>query len=144
MTTNEKLSADVVIIRLMFTFSLTQSDHIKRLLLYLPNLCLAWSEFSDINSVSRCQFHQHYMPAFFKRKSFWQLFSIYMYIVKAAKTTFVQKIGAYNVDEMDGRQYFRHVLKTFIQYRFTFESKLALVNVKIIMQFRYCNKTLTY
>ncbi len=33
--------------------------------------------------------------------SFWQLFSSYMYIVKAAKTTFLQKICTFNVDEID-------------------------------------------
>jgi hypothetical protein len=40
----------------------------------------------------RCQFHQHFTGVFFVRKSFLQLFSSYMYVVKAAETTFVQKI----------------------------------------------------
>ncbi len=38
---------------------------------------------------------------FFVRTLFWQLFSSYMYVVKAAKTMFVQKIWTFNVDEID-------------------------------------------
>jgi hypothetical protein len=33
---------------------------------------------------------------------FWQLFSSYVYVDKAAETTFVQNICTYNVDEIDG------------------------------------------
>jgi hypothetical protein len=33
--------------------------------------------------------------------SFWQLFSSYMYVVKAAKTMFVRKICMFNIDEID-------------------------------------------
>jgi len=40
------------------------------------------------------------MRNFFVRKSFWQLLSSYMYIVKAAETTFVRKICMFNVDEI--------------------------------------------
>ncbi len=36
--------------------------------------------------------------------SFWQLFSSYMYILKAAKTMFVRKICTFNVDEIDYRR----------------------------------------
>ncbi len=46
-------------------------------------------------SASTCscrQFHQHFTYEFFVRMLFWQLFSSYMYIEKAAKTTFIQKI----------------------------------------------------
>jgi len=35
------------------------------------------------------------------RKSFWQLFSSYMYVEKAAETMFVQKNCMFNVDEID-------------------------------------------
>jgi len=38
------------------------------------------------------QFHQHFSNKFFVPTSFWQLFSSYMYIEKAAKTIFVRKI----------------------------------------------------
>jgi len=51
----------------------------------------------------RRQFHQRYMREFFIRKLFWQLFSSYVYVVKAAETTFVQKICTFNVDEIDYR-----------------------------------------
>ncbi len=45
--------------------------------------------------------------------SFWQLFSSYMYVVKAAETTFVQKIHTFNVDKIDYRAQF---YKTFGAY----------------------------
>jgi len=48
-----------------------------------------------------CQFHQCYTRKFFIRTLFQQLFSSYVYIVKAARTTFVQKICTFNVDEID-------------------------------------------
>jgi len=41
------------------------------------------------------------MYLFFIRTSFWQLFSSYMYVEKAAKTTFIRKICVYKVDEID-------------------------------------------
>jgi len=41
------------------------------------------------------------MYKFFVRTLFWQLFSSYMYVEKAAETTFVQKICMKNVDEID-------------------------------------------
>jgi len=41
------------------------------------------------------------MRKFFVRMSFQQLFSIYVYVVKAAETTFVQKIRTFNIDEID-------------------------------------------
>ncbi len=47
------------------------------------------------------QFHQHFTHKFFVQMLFQQLFSSYMYVVKAAKTTFVRKICVYNVDEID-------------------------------------------
>jgi hypothetical protein len=40
----------------------------------------------------RCQFHQHFTRQIFVQTSFWQLFSSYMYIDKAAETTFVRKM----------------------------------------------------
>ncbi len=46
------------------------------------------------------QFHQPYTRAFFVRTLFWQLFSSYIHIEKAAKTTFVHNICMYNVDEI--------------------------------------------
>jgi len=51
----------------------------------------------------RCQFHQRLEHAYFVRTSFWQFFSSYMYVVKAAKTMFVRKICMFNVDEIDFR-----------------------------------------
>ncbi len=42
------------------------------------------------------QFHKRYTHKFFV-----QLFSSYMYIVKAAKTTFIREICTFNVDEID-------------------------------------------
>ncbi len=47
------------------------------------------------------QFHQHFTYKVFVRISFWQLFCSYMYVVKAAKTTFVRKNRMFNVDEID-------------------------------------------
>jgi len=41
------------------------------------------------------------MRKFFVRALFWQFFSSYMYVVKAAKTTFEWKTRAYNIDEID-------------------------------------------
>jgi len=43
---------------------------------------------------------------------FWQLFSSYMYVEKAAKMRLVQKICTYNVDEIDGRLYVLKQSKT--------------------------------
>jgi len=51
----------------------------------------------------RCQFHQCFTRKFFIRTLFRLLFSSYMYIVKAARSTFVQKTRAYDVDEIDVR-----------------------------------------
>ncbi len=50
---------------------------------------------------SSCQFHQHFMCKFFVRMLFWQLFSSYMNVEKAAKTTFIQKMYKQNVNEID-------------------------------------------
>jgi len=42
------------------------------------------------------------MHKFFVQTLFWQLFSSYMYVVKAAaEMTFIQKIPMLNVDEID-------------------------------------------
>jgi len=49
----------------------------------------------------RCQFHQHYTRTFFVRTLFWQLFSSYIYVVKAAEMMFIRKIRLFNVDEID-------------------------------------------
>jgi len=50
---------------------------------------------------SRCQFHQHFTYEFSVQALFQQLFSSYMYVEKAAKTTFIRKICTENVDEID-------------------------------------------
>jgi hypothetical protein len=47
----------------------------------------------------RSQFHQHFLRAFFLRKSFWQLCSSYV----LAKKHFCTKICTKNVDEIDTR-----------------------------------------
>jgi len=47
------------------------------------------------------RFHQRYTHAFFVRMLFWQLFSSYMHVEKAAETTFVLKKCAKNVGEID-------------------------------------------
>jgi len=44
------------------------------------------------NDLLGCKFHQRFTREFFVRMLFWQLFSCYMYIEKAAKMTFVRKI----------------------------------------------------
>jgi hypothetical protein len=44
-------------------------------------------------------------PEFFVQTLFRQLFSSYMYVVKAAKTMFVRKMCAYNVDEIECRKH---------------------------------------
>jgi len=49
---------------------------------------------------------------FFVRKLFRQLFSSYMYIEKAATTTFVWKIHANNIDEIDTCSQFHHHFKS--------------------------------
>ncbi len=64
----------------------------------LVNYVYCWI---SLKNVTWCQFHQHYMCQFFVQTLFWQLFSSYMYVVKAAKTTFIQKTRAYKVDEID-------------------------------------------
>jgi len=51
--------------------------------------------------LSWAQFHQHSLYEFFVQTSFRQLFSSYMYVEKAVKTTFVQKRRKFNVDEID-------------------------------------------
>ncbi len=47
------------------------------------------------------QYHQHFTYEFFVPMLFWQLFSSYMYIEKAAEMTFIRKIRMLNVDEID-------------------------------------------
>jgi len=52
-------------------------------------------------------------------------FSSYMYIVKAAETTFVQKICMFNIDEIDGRargQFFQP-LRTKLKYASLFHQQ---------------------
>jgi hypothetical protein len=56
-----------------------------------------------LNIETRYQFHQRYPHAIFR-----QLFSSYMKVEKAAKKTFVPKMGAFNVDEIDTRDQFHH------------------------------------
>jgi len=75
---------------------------------------------------SRCQFLQRFAREFFIRTLFWQLFSCYMYIEKAAKTTFVQKINTSNVDEIDYRgQFHKHFMCAFLVWKQI--AKLSLV-----------------
>jgi len=54
----------------------------------------AWLSISerDFPRFAFGQFHQHFMYKFFVQTSFWQLFSSYMYVEKAAEMMFVQKI----------------------------------------------------
>jgi hypothetical protein len=51
----------------------------------------------------RCQFHQSITYEFSVRTLFWQLFSSYTYVEKAAKTKFIQKIHTKNADEIKQR-----------------------------------------
>jgi len=61
-----------------------------------------------------CQFHQQWTYKFFVQTLFWQLFSSYMYIVKDAEMTFVQKFWTFNIDEIDtSRQFHQHFLCAF-------------------------------
>jgi hypothetical protein len=62
---------------------------------------IAASSHKEITPPSYRQFHQRSMPAFFLHTLFWQLFSSYMYVEKASKTTVVQKICTSNVEEID-------------------------------------------
>jgi len=48
-----------------------------------------------------CQFHKRYTREFFVCMLFRQLFSSDMYVLKAAKTMFIQIIRAFNIDEID-------------------------------------------
>jgi hypothetical protein len=47
---------------------------------------------------------------------FWQLFSSYMYVEKAAETTFIQKICMKNVDEIDGSFEGRGPQSVYVNY----------------------------
>ncbi len=47
-----------------------------------------------------CQFHQHFMHAFFVRKQIEQLFSNYVWLCDFWRQNFIQKM---RVDEIDGR-----------------------------------------
>jgi len=51
----------------------------------------------------RRQFHQCFLRIFLYKRRFGSFFSSYVYVEKAAKTTFVRKICTFNVDEIDGR-----------------------------------------
>jgi hypothetical protein len=54
------------------------------------------------------------MHAFFVLTMFWQLFSSYMYVVKAAKMTIIRKISTFNVDEIDTcSQLHQHFMQAF-------------------------------
>ncbi len=66
----------------VITFGQTKSDNVGRII-----------TITDDFDIATCrQFHQHFTCKFFVRTSFQQLFSSYMYLEKAAKTMFVQKI----------------------------------------------------
>ncbi len=70
-------------------------------------------QFDSVNHflVATCrQFHQRYEHKNFVRKSFWQLFSSYMYIEKAAKMMFVWKICAHYIDEIDIWEHFFQII----------------------------------
>ncbi len=41
---------------------------------------------------------------------FWQLFSSYVFVEKAAEATFIRKICTYNIDEIDGITTFNELL----------------------------------
>ncbi len=49
----------------------------------------------------RRQFHQCFLRIFLYKRRFGSFFSSYVYVEKAAKTTFVQKRCAFNIDEID-------------------------------------------
>ncbi len=53
----------------------------------------------------------------FVRTLFQHLFSSYMYVVKAAKMTFVRKICTFNVDEIDTWSQINQHLKIFVCQR---------------------------
>jgi hypothetical protein len=48
-----------------------------------------------------CQFHQHLYVQIFCTNVVSAAISSYMYVVKAAETTFVRKIHIFNIDEID-------------------------------------------
>ena len=77
---------------------------LQRLILLLHSLLqtkIYRSSNFERDRLTWCQFHQRYSCNFFVRKSFWKLFSSYMYVEKAAEMTFVQKICVNNIDEID-------------------------------------------
>ncbi len=86
--------------------------------------------------ISRCQFHQHYRHKFFIRTLFQQLFSSYMYVVKAAKKTFVQKICTFNVDEIDYRTCSNELSKANFIFR---QKNMSFIeNVSLFSLVRKC------
>jgi len=73
------------------------------------------------------QFHQRYMREFFIHTLFQQLFSTYMYVVKAAETTFVQKIFTFNVDKFDTWKKKAFPKKVRLSFVFFFRWKVFFV-----------------
>jgi len=61
--------------------------------------------FFDWNITQGVNFINVLHTNFLYERRFGSFFSSYMYAVKAAKTTFVPKTCAYNVDEIDGRTF---------------------------------------
>ncbi len=83
----------------------------------MRSVCVLYCESQALKNVENycSQFHQHFMYEFFVQTLYWQLFSSYMYIEKAAELTFVQKICTENIDEIDTwcTQSDRHVFDHF-------------------------------
>jgi len=77
-----------------------------------------WAITSNLSRSTRSQFHQCYKREFFVRTLFRQLFSGYMYVVKAAKTTFVWKTCVYTTDEIGCRnQFHQHFTHNFFVWK---------------------------
>ncbi len=67
---------------------------LRMLLVWIRKNQFFYLQFSSnvTESKTHSQFHQHFTCKFFVLTLFWQLFTCYMYVEEAAKTTFVQKM----------------------------------------------------
>jgi len=91
----------------------------------------------NVDEIDGCgQFHQHFTYKFFVRMFFWQLFSSYMYVEKAAQMMFIQKICTFNVDENDGWRSKATLTSSHFSNKIDF-SKENITSVLLLMMFCY-------
>jgi len=70
----------------LLTLEVVKCDFKKNNILFYQGLS------ESLHSFLISDYHQHFNNKFFVRSLFWQLFSSYMYVEKAAEMMFVQKI----------------------------------------------------